>query len=54
MLVFGVLEMVGRAGFQFFELTLRVEPATILSRYNSITGVLLEMVGRAGFEPATN
>ncbi len=46
--------MVGRAGFQFFELTLRVEPATILSRYDSITGVLLEMVGRAGFEPATN
>ncbi|HHR5900183.1 TPA: hypothetical protein ACS7XC_001061 [Providencia alcalifaciens] len=26
-----LLEMVGRAGFQLFELTLRVEPATILS-----------------------
>ncbi len=46
--------MVGRAGFKSFGLTLRVEPATILSRYGSIIEALLEMVGRAGFEPATN
>ncbi len=38
----------GRAGFELFELTLRVEPATILSRYGSIIEALLEMVGRAG------
>ncbi len=50
--------MVGRAGFKSFGLTLRVEPATILSRHGSIIGVLLDwdkfeldifkMVGRAG------
>ncbi len=53
-----IFKMVGRAGFKSFRLTLRVEPATILSRHGSIIEVLLDwdefeldifkMVGRAG------
>ncbi|MEX6223928.1 hypothetical protein AB6F55_03295 [Providencia hangzhouensis] len=55
--------MVGRAGFKFYEFSLRPEPTTSLPRYELATEYLrggelacaaVEMVGRAGFEPATS
>ncbi|EJD6408470.1 hypothetical protein P7V44_06035 [Providencia sp. CRE-3FA-0001] len=55
--------MVGRAGFKFYEFSLRPEPTTSLPRYELATEYLrggglacaaVKMVGRAGFEPATS
>ncbi|MEX5920528.1 hypothetical protein AB7200_17695 [Providencia alcalifaciens] len=51
--------MVGRAGFKFYEFSLRPEPATSLPRYGLVTEYLrggelacaaVEMVGHAGFK----
>ncbi|MGG4608585.1 hypothetical protein [Providencia sp. Me31A] len=37
-----ITKMVGRAGFKFYEFSLRPEPATSLPRYGLMTGCLLD------------